>query len=70
VQKRNRSLAGKVAVLTGLMISCAVFAGEGEFTLIHSGDIHGRLVPRPNVRSDTADQSILGDSGVATAQRA
>lgn len=28
-------------------------AGSGNLTLIHIGDIHGHLVPRANVRSDT-----------------
>ena len=27
-------------------------AGDGKVVIIHSGDIHGHLVPRPNVRSD------------------
>ncbi|MGZ5029268.1 MAG: bifunctional metallophosphatase/5'-nucleotidase [Methylobacter sp.] len=63
---RSRSLAGKFTVLAGLMISCAVFAGEGEFTLIHSGDIHGHLVPRPNVRSDTTGHMEGGLARMAT----
>jgi sulfur-oxidizing protein SoxB len=64
---RSRSLAGKFTVLAGLMISCAVFAGQGEFTLIHSGDIHGHLVPRPNVRSDTTGHMEGGLARMATA---
>ncbi len=29
-------------------------AGDGEITLIHTGDFHGHLIARPNVRSDSA----------------
>mgnify|MGYP001611972477 CR=1 FL=1 len=29
-------------------------AGDGSITLIHMGDVHGHLVPRPNVRSDSS----------------
>jgi sulfur-oxidizing protein SoxB len=30
-----------------------VFGDDGTVRLIHTGDIHGHLVPRPNVRSDS-----------------
>ncbi len=38
-------------------------AGSGTVTLIQTGDIHGHLLPRPNLRSDAVGQSMEG--GVA-----
>jgi len=38
-------------------------AGDGKVTLIQTGDIHGHLLPRPNLRSDATGSSMEG--GVA-----
>ena len=40
--------------------------GTGSVTLIHTGDIHGHLVPRPNVRSDSSGHLEGGLARVAT----
>lgn len=36
------------------------FAGDGDVTVIHTGDFHGHLVPRANVRSDAVGGSTEG----------
>jgi len=35
-------------------------AGDGNVVLIHTGDFHGHLIPRPNMRSDAVGQSTEG----------
>lgn len=36
------------------------FAGSGQVTLIHTGDFHGHLVPRPNLRQDAQGTRVEG----------
>ena len=50
LRKSPACIAGAVVALA--LTSRAVLAGSGEVTLVHTGDIHGHMVPRPNVRSD------------------
>lgn len=50
--------------LIGAMLSAAAvtaaYAGDGDVTLIHTGDFHGHLIPRANVRSDSVGRSTEG----------
>lgn len=43
-----------VVVLAAALCSSAAWASSGEITLIHIGDIHGHMVPRVNLRSDSS----------------
>jgi 2',3'-cyclic-nucleotide 2'-phosphodiesterase (5'-nucleotidase family) len=47
----------------GSIFAGASYAGSGAVVLIHTGDIHGHLLPRPNLRSDAIGHSMEG--GVA-----
>ena len=53
---------GGAAIVAISIVPATVYAGSGEVTLIHTGDIHGHLVARPNVRSDTTGRM---EGGVA-----
>lgn len=58
-----KTLCALVGLAAASMIPAAALAGTGKVTLIHAGDIHGHLVPRPNLRSDAVGHSMEG--GVA-----
>ena len=62
---RIKALAAAIGVAAIGATSLApamAYAGSGEVVLIHTGDIHGHLVARPNVRSDTTGRM---EGGVA-----
>lgn len=60
---RAKTLCVLMGFAAASMIPAAALAGTGKVTLIHTGDIHGHLVPRPNLRSDAVGYSMEG--GVA-----
>ena len=62
---RIKSLCAVIGLASASLISGPALAtgGSGPVVLIHTGDIHGHLLPRPNLRSDAVDNSLEG--GVA-----
>lgn len=56
----TRKLLQILTVTAGLLVAPGSFAGNGAVTLIHTGDFHGHLIPRPNLRSDAAGHSTEG----------
>jgi sulfur-oxidizing protein SoxB len=60
-----KTLCAVLGLASASLISTAAMGagGSGSVILIHTGDIHGHLLPRPNLRSDAVDHSMEG--GVA-----
>ncbi len=46
--------------MLALWFTPLTFAGSGQVYLIHTGDIHGHLVPRTNIRSDSTGRAEGG----------
>lgn len=53
-----RTLA--LALFAAALGAPPALAGSGQVTVIHSGDFHGHLIPRPNLRSDAQGDSVEG----------
>ncbi len=51
---KKSALLGAMMLAVGAGAVTPTYAGDGSITLIHMGDVHGHLVPRPNVRSDSS----------------
>lgn len=60
----KQAIPFKSALLAGAILSAvsttAVHADDSEITIIHTGDFHGHLIPRANVRSDHVGHSTEG----------
>jgi sulfur-oxidizing protein SoxB len=54
------SCVSTLALLGGLALSSPSMADESDITLIHTGDFHGHMMPRPNLRSDAKGHSAEG----------
>lgn len=60
----------RLAAVMGLALTSSSLAqagtGSGEVTFIHMGDLHGHLIPHPNVRSDGNGQNEGGVARIYT----
>lgn len=66
---RKKLLLGAILSTAVAMAACAADGNErGRVTIIHTGDFHGHLAPRPNLRStvDFPGQMVGGLARVAT----
>nr|VFJ77632.1 MAG: 2',3'-cyclic-nucleotide 2'-phosphodiesterase/5'-or 3'-nucleotidase, 5'-nucleotidase family [Candidatus Kentron sp. FW] len=52
---RKRTGFYLIPILLSVLFSSPLIAGDGPITLIHMGDIHGHLVPRPHFRTGDPD---------------
>lgn len=61
--RRTKIVLAVVGFVAANLIPAAAQAGSGKVTLIQTGDIHGHLLSRPNLRSDAISSGMEG--GVA-----
>ena len=62
---KRTSFVGALCLLSTSLVAAPLWAdddgdGSRNITLIHTGDFHGHLIPRPNMRSDAIGNSTEG----------
>lgn len=58
-------LAGALMAGATMLAISPAQAADNELTIIHTGDFHGHLIPRANVRSDASGMPWGGEGGLA-----
>ncbi len=63
--KKTLSISLSCIIAGSVLTSTSILAGDDQITLIHTGDFHGHLVARPNLRSDGSGKKEGGLARIA-----
>lgn len=61
-----KSVVISAPLLLGLLLAGPTATAGNEITIVHTGDFHGHLIPRANVRSDSVGRKEGGLARIAT----